>query len=44
MAVCREDAPPPGQRLQAIEDTAYPQDFLMAAEDEAFGGVRYEYS
>jgi hypothetical protein len=31
-------ATPP--RLQVIEDTAYPQDFWMDAEDEGLGGSR----
>jgi hypothetical protein len=32
-----QDTPP---KLQVIEDTAYPQDFWMDAEDEGLGGSR----
>ena len=35
-----ENTPPPALRLQVIEDTAYPQDFWMDAEDEGLGGGR----
>ena len=34
-------APPrPAPQLQVIDDTAYPQDFWMDAEDEGLGGGR----
>ena len=36
----RENVPSPAPRLQVIEDTAYPQDFWMDAEDEGLGGGR----
>ncbi|MFN2540296.1 MAG: hypothetical protein ABR549_19375, partial [Mycobacteriales bacterium] len=36
----RENVPPAAMRLQVIEDTAYPQDFWMDAEDEGLGGGR----
>ena len=31
---------PPPKRLEVIDDTAYPQDFWMDAEDEGLGGGR----
>ena len=34
------NVPSPAPRLQVIEDTAYPQDFWMDAEDEGLGGGR----
>jgi hypothetical protein len=36
----RENTVPAAPRLQVIEDTAYPQDFWMDAEDEGLGGGR----
>jgi hypothetical protein len=33
-------APAPAPQLQVIDDTAYPQDFWMDAEDEGLGGGR----
>ena len=36
----RENVPSAAPRLQVIEDTAYPQDFWMDAEDEGLGGGR----
>jgi hypothetical protein len=36
----RENVPTAAPRLQVIEDTAYPQDFWMDAEDEGLGGGR----
>ena len=36
----RENVPAAAPRLQVIEDTAYPQDFWMDAEDEGLGGGR----
>jgi hypothetical protein len=33
-------APVAPQPLQVIDDTAYPQDFWMDAEDEGLGGSR----
>ena len=38
--LCGRDAPPAAPRLQVIDDTAYPQDFWMDAEDEGLGGGR----
>jgi hypothetical protein len=38
--VGRENVPAAAPRLQVIEDTAYPQDFWMDAEDEGLGGGR----
>ena len=35
-----ENVPSAAPRLQVIEDTAYPQDFWMDAEDEGLGGGR----
>jgi hypothetical protein len=38
----RASAPPPGAppQLQVIDDTVYPQEFWMDAEDEGLGGGR----
>ncbi|MDX6266218.1 MAG: hypothetical protein QOD70_958 [Frankiales bacterium] len=36
----RENVAAAAPRLQVIEDTAYPQDFWMDAEDEGLGGGR----
>ena len=36
----RENVTAAAPRLQVIEDTAYPQDFWMDAEDEGLGGGR----
>ena len=36
----RDDGVAAAPRLQVIEDTAYPQDFWMDAEDEGLGGGR----
>lgn len=38
--LCGDEAPPAAPRLQVIDDTAYPQDFWMDAEDEGLGGGR----
>ena len=38
--LCGQEAPPAAPRLQVIDDTAYPQDFWMDAEDEGLGGGR----
>lgn len=38
--LCGQEAPPVPPRLQVIDDTAYPQDFWMDAEDEGLGGGR----
>ncbi len=38
--LCGQAAPPAAPRLQVIDDTAYPQDFWMDAEDEGLGGGR----
>jgi hypothetical protein len=35
-----QNVPSPAPRLQVIEDTAYPQDFWIDAEDEGLGGGR----
>ena len=35
-----ENTTPAAPHLQVIEDTAYPQDFWMDAEDEGLGGGR----
>jgi hypothetical protein len=37
--LCGQDTPP-APVLEVIEDTAYPQDFWMDAEDEGLGGGR----
>jgi hypothetical protein len=34
----QEPAPGPEPQLQVIDDSAYPQDFWMDAEDEGLGG------
>ena len=34
----QEPAPGPPPRLEVIDDTVYPQDFWMDAEDEGLGG------
>ena len=36
----RENTTPVAPRLQVIDDTSYPQDFWMDAEDEGLGGGR----
>ena len=38
--LCGDEAPPAAPRLQVIDDTAYPQDFGLDAEDEGLGGGR----
>ncbi|MCW2501389.1 MAG: uncharacterized protein JWN87_3065 [Frankiales bacterium] len=40
--LCGRDSapPPPAAPLQVIDDTTYPQDFWMDAEDEGLGGGR----
>jgi hypothetical protein len=38
--LCGHETPPAAPRLQVIDDTAYPQDFWMDAEDEGLGGGR----
>lgn len=38
--LCGQEPPPVAPVLQVIDDTVYPQDFWMDAEDEGLGGTR----
>lgn len=40
LLVGQEPKPQPAPKLEVIDDTVYPQDFWMDAEDEGLGGGR----